>query len=151
PQSNGLAESAVRTIKEGLKKFQTGSLSMRLGKVRFNYRRTPLEDARSLSQRLLGYQIRSRLDTCLPPPVSFPLCSEGDTASKLCPGDSVWARNFGEGEKWLPGTVKETTGSRMITIKTSAGELKRHMDQIRPRESTAPAPPVSKTPEPPDQ
>lgn len=137
PQSNGLAERAVRTIKDGLKKLQVGSLPTRLARLLFNYRRTPQEDGHSPSQRLLGYQIRSRLDTCLPPPVAFPLSTQEDSESTPGPGDSVWARNFGEGERWLPGTVKGTTGSRMVTIQTDGGELQRHLDQVRPRQSPA--------------
>lgn len=88
PQSNGLAERAVRTIKDGPKKLPQGSLSTRLARLLFNYRRTPQGD-KSPSQRLLNYQIRSRLDTCLPPPLSFPLLMQEDTPCRLGPGDAV--------------------------------------------------------------
>ncbi|CAN7977922.1 unnamed protein product [Ixodes persulcatus] len=120
----------------GLKKVTHGNLSTRLAKILFAYRRTPLVDGTSPSQRLLGYQIRSRLDSCLPFPgaSSMPL---QEPRSKLWPGDPVWARNFGEGEKWLPGTVTTTTGARMVSVDTPLGEVRRHMDQIRSREPLA--------------
>ncbi|XP_064468795.1 uncharacterized protein K02A2.6-like [Ornithodoros turicata] len=41
PQSSGLAERAVRTIKTGLKKNVKGTLSTRLARILHSYRRTP--------------------------------------------------------------------------------------------------------------
>ncbi|KAH6936116.1 hypothetical protein HPB50_013431 [Hyalomma asiaticum] len=61
-----------------------------------------------------------------------------DTPCRLGPGDAVWARNFRDGEKWLPGTIKQLNGARIMTIQTSAGLLERHMDQFRLRDSLAP-------------
>ena len=40
PASNGLAERSVRSLKEGLKKFQNGSLSTRLCRFLYNQRKT---------------------------------------------------------------------------------------------------------------
>ncbi|KAH7963593.1 hypothetical protein HPB52_021669 [Rhipicephalus sanguineus] len=42
-----------------------------------------------------------------------------------------------EGERWLRGIVKTTTGFRMVTIQTATGELQRHLDQVRLRQSPA--------------
>ncbi|KAH6946639.1 hypothetical protein HPB50_014284 [Hyalomma asiaticum] len=47
---------------------------------------------------------------------------------RLGPGDAVWARKFGDGEKWLPGTIKELNCARMMIIQTLAGLLERHMN-----------------------
>ena len=41
PASNGLAERAVRTIKQGLRKMTEGSLSDRIARFLFQYRNTP--------------------------------------------------------------------------------------------------------------
>ena len=41
PASNGLAKRAVQTVKKGLKKLTTGTMSFRLAKVPFNYRIAP--------------------------------------------------------------------------------------------------------------
>ena len=40
PQSNGLAEQAVQSIKNGLKKVTTGNVRVRLAKILFVYRLT---------------------------------------------------------------------------------------------------------------
>ncbi|XP_077560851.1 uncharacterized protein LOC144175684 [Haemaphysalis longicornis] len=50
----------------------------------------------------------------------------------LPPDTAVYARNYGQGEKW-------TTGSRMVIIQTPAGVVRRHIDQVRSRPSPASA------------
>ncbi|XP_072144205.1 uncharacterized protein [Dermacentor andersoni] len=55
-------------------------------------------------------------------------------AIKYPPGSDVHARNYGAGSKWTPGHVKATSGERMVTVETSDGVIKRHVDQIRPRQ-----------------
>nr|XP_037285397.1 uncharacterized protein LOC119178308 [Rhipicephalus microplus] len=55
----------------------------------------------------------------------------------LPPGTAMYARNYGQGEKWTPGKVQSTAGSRMVTIQTPAGVVRRHIDQMRSRPSPA--------------
>ncbi|XP_042143933.1 uncharacterized protein LOC121834249 [Ixodes scapularis] len=136
PQSNGLAERAVRTIKEALKKMSEGTLEEKLVKVLFNYRRTPCHEGKSPSELLFGYLIRSRLDSCFPP---FPGSTQETEEWTLPPDTAVYARNYGQGEKWTPGKVQSTTGSRMVTIQTPTGVVRRHIDQVRSRPSPASA------------
>ncbi|XP_040076418.1 uncharacterized protein LOC115310936 isoform X2 [Ixodes scapularis] len=57
----------------------------------------------------------------------------------LPPDTAVYARNYGQGEKWTPGKVQSTTGSRMVTIQTPTGVVRRHIDQVRSRPSPASA------------
>lgn len=66
PQSNGLAERAVRTIKEGLKKNKRGTLQEKLSRFLFRYRSTPLESGKSPAQLLFGFQPRTRLSAHFP-------------------------------------------------------------------------------------
>lgn len=47
-------------------------------------------------------------------------------------GDFVWFRNFGRGEKWLPGTVR-ATGARNYEIEVDGEVQSRHVDQLRSR------------------
>nr|XP_037285709.1 uncharacterized protein K02A2.6-like [Rhipicephalus microplus] len=97
PQSNGLAERAVRTIKEGLKKNRVGTLQSRLAKFLLRYRTTPTREEQSPAERLFGFQPRTRLSTYL---------AEEDGAKReatangvpnsgkkeFAPGREVWSR-----------------------------------------------------------
>ncbi|XP_064483056.1 uncharacterized protein LOC135395898 [Ornithodoros turicata] len=48
-------------------------------------------------------------------------------------GDNVLVHNYGEREKWTAGTVKSTSGARMITVQTPSQVVRRHADQVRLR------------------
>ena len=62
PASNGLAERAVQTFKEGVKKL-TGTLETRLSRFLFAYRTTP-QTSTGISPAFLmfGRTLRTRLD-----------------------------------------------------------------------------------------
>lgn len=45
-------------------------------------------------------------------------------------GDSVLARNFGRGGKWVRGIVTEVLGSRHYIVKVAGNLWKRHADQL---------------------
>ncbi|XP_040071583.1 uncharacterized protein LOC115331590 isoform X2 [Ixodes scapularis] len=69
------------------------------------------------------------------------------------PHAAVWYRNFGQGEKWLPGVVESNHGARMTVVSTPGGNVRRHLDQLRLREvkaetSEAPAASGSAVPAP---
>ena len=70
PSSNGLAERAVKTFKEGMKKcigFSSESIECCLAKVLFQYRITPHSTTGiSPSELLFGQRIRSHLDFIQP-------------------------------------------------------------------------------------
>ena len=57
--SNGLAERAVQTMKDGLKKLVSGSLEMKLFQFPFKYRLTP---SLSPAEMMFGRPLRSQLD-----------------------------------------------------------------------------------------
>ena len=46
--------------------------------------------------------------------------------------DRVYVRNFGRGEKWIPGEIVKSTGPVSYKVKTNDGLLvRRHADQIK--------------------
>ncbi|XP_077565023.1 uncharacterized protein LOC144180556 isoform X2 [Haemaphysalis longicornis] len=57
--------------------------------------------------------------------------SQGQDDWTLLPETSVYVRNYGSGDKWIPGRVKTASGSRMATVETSGGLAQRHVDQVR--------------------
>ena len=63
PSSNGLAERAVKTVKEGIKKMAEGSLLDKLSRFLFHYRVTPQSTTGKAPAELMmgGRQLRSRL------------------------------------------------------------------------------------------
>lgn len=126
----------MRTIKDGLRKMQDGPLEDNLMRLLFHYRRTPQKEGKSPSDMLLGYQLRSRLDTCLPPRDEN--LSPGADDWTISPRSSVYVRNYGVGKRWTPGRVKSASGARMIAVDTPTGVVQRHIDQVRRRRESTP-------------
>ena len=63
PASNGLAERAVRTFKEGMRKLQTGSIITKLCRYLFNYRRTIHSvTGKSPAELMFGREFKFPLD-----------------------------------------------------------------------------------------
>ncbi|UYV75453.1 K02A2.6-like [Cordylochernes scorpioides] len=125
PNSNGLAERAVQTIKTGLKKVQQGSISQRLTEILLGYRRAPVASiGKSLSEMKFGHNIRSHLDLILPNPGK----SE-EPSFKV--GESVWYRTYKSGPNWDQASIKGFTGNRLVKLETAKGQVRRHWNQIR--------------------
>ena len=144
PASNGLVERAVQTIKKGLRKVTEGTLNTRLSKVLFTYRVTPhATTGVSPAELLLHYQPRTRLDLLFPQ-IADRVENQQSRQTKLhdrtaqqrnfTQGQAVYARNFREGERWIPGYVVEVTGPVSYNIELEDGRhWKRHQDHIRSR------------------
>ena len=67
PASNGLAERAVQTVKNGLKKMQPGPITDRLARLLFSYRTTPhTTTGTTPADLLLGRQLQTRFHKLYP-------------------------------------------------------------------------------------
>lgn len=142
PSSNGLAERAVRTFKEGMKKYTLGEIETRLARFLFHYRTTPHSTTgRSPAELLMGRCLRSPLDLIQPDAAEKVRQKQDqqkqnyDQHTKDRPvklGDAVFARNFGCGPRWLPGKVATIQGSSMVLIQLQSDgrTVRRHLDQI---------------------
>ena len=139
PASNGLAERAVKTVKEGLSKLKSGTIADRLFRFLFTYRNTPhsitgvspaelllgrrLHTPHSITgvspaELLLGRRLRSPLDL-LKPDLASRVAekqvyqkSEHDKQAReqnLSVGDAVFAKNFGRGKTWVLAVVTART------------------------------------------
>ena len=144
PSSNGLAERAVQVVKKGLKKIQDGTIRTRLAKVLLAYRTTPqVTTGRTPAELLLGRLPRTRLD--LLKPDTAQRVEHKQEAQKATHdararirtfevGDAVFAKNHGDGNKWLAGVITKRTGPVSFHIQLSDGRERRcHQDQIRSR------------------
>ena len=67
PASNGLAECAIQTFKQGIKRFHEGTVEAKLSHFLSQYRLTPhMTTGNFPAELLLGRQPRSRLDLLHP-------------------------------------------------------------------------------------
>ncbi|MCG8621136.1 MAG: DDE-type integrase/transposase/recombinase [Proteobacteria bacterium] len=144
PATNGLAERAVQIVKKGLKKEKGGTMASRLAKVLMAYRTTPQSTTGvSPSELLQGRRIRTRLDL-LKPNVTERVeqsqlkqkLSHDSTARRMqfSKGETVYAQNFGTGQKWMPAIFQDVTGPVSFLVKLEDDRLiRRHQDHLRRR------------------
>ena len=144
PASNGLAERAVQTFKEGFKRLQDGSINTRISRFLFKYRLTPHSSTGvSPAELMFGRKLRSQLDQIRPSLGERARQSQDqqklnhDKRSRsrsFTQNQQVYAKNYGPGPKWLPGVVVELEGSVLVQVRLADGRMvRRHVDQLHPR------------------
>ncbi|XP_043238246.1 uncharacterized protein K02A2.6-like [Amphibalanus amphitrite] len=149
PSSNGAAERAVQTAKNGLKAAlrDGGPLSRRLQKFLLAYRAAPhAVTGRSPAEMLLGRNVRTRLDLLRRDPEERSRDQQqrqwsaaGGQPRKFNVGDAVWARNYGGPHKWRRGAVAAQTGPVSYEIDVGSALWSRHADQLLAAGPTGPA------------
>ena len=146
PSSNGLAERAVQVFKEALRKSTAGDIETRLARFLFHYRSTPhTTTGVSPAELLLGRQLRTHLTLLQPDVAARVHTKQGQqkaghdqhARSRIFDiQDKVFVRNFGGGEKWLPGVVSDCKGPLSFIITLEDGRTKKcHIDHMRARTS----------------
>ena len=144
PSSNGLAERAVQTFKEGMRKMTDGSLETKLSRFLFKYRMTPQSTTGVSSAELMfGRRLRSHLDNVRPginrkTRQSQERQKQGhDRRARIREfqlNDLVYAKNHGSGDAWLPGKITAIHGSMLFTVQLEDGRIvRKHTDQLRSR------------------
>ena len=140
PSSNGLAERAVQTFKQGIKKLE-GTIENRIAQFLFRYRITPhTTTGTSPAELLMGRRLRCELDH-LHPDIARRVSEKQDTMiqTRQTPklrffkeGERVYAKSFNEKNKWIPATIQSRTGPVSYHIKLSDGRMaRRHVDHLR--------------------
>ena len=143
PAGNGLAEKAVGIFKSAMIKMGSKfSLRERIKRFLSRYRTTPhITTGVAPCELLCGRKLKTHLDL-LHPTVKQSV-SQHQQAQKLHHdktslerefgvNDRVYVRNFGRGEKWIPGEIVKSTGPVSYKFKTNDGLLvRRHADQIK--------------------
>ena len=142
PAGNGLAERAVGIFKTAMIKLGSKcSLRERVNRFLARYRSTPhVTTGVAPCELLCGRKIKTHLDLVHPTvqsSVSQHQCKQklnyDRTSSEREFGihDSVYVRNYGKGERWIPGQIVESTGPVSYKVRANDGLLmRRHADQI---------------------
>uniref|UniRef100_A0A8C2FFT4 Gypsy retrotransposon integrase-like protein 1 n=2 Tax=Cyprinus carpio TaxID=7962 RepID=A0A8C2FFT4_CYPCA len=137
PASNGLAERAVQTLKEGLKKMSGANIETNLSRFLFQYRITPqTTTGLAPAEMLLGRKPKSHLDL-LHPDVGEKVRVQQEKQKawhdrharerSFREGEAVFVRNFARGQRWLPGSIVKESGPRSCVVRLSDGrEVRRH-------------------------
>ena len=149
PSTNGLAERAVQSFKQGLKRTTGKSIQDRLSRFLFQYRTTPHSTTGvPPAELLMGRRLRTRFDL-LYPDISRKVESQqfrqklGHDNSKplrsFQTGDLVYVENFTSSPpKWMPGKVVKVTGPLSYQVEVESGAVvRRHVDNVRSRSDTA--------------
>ena len=122
PASNGLAERAVQTLKEGLKKLTSGCLETKLSRFLFQYRVTPhTTTGQTPAQLLMSRCLQTHLDQ-LHPNLSSKIQGKQQAQKErydqhtkprqFFPEEPVYVHNFAQGDSWLAGTIINAQGPR---------------------------------------
>ena len=158
PSSNGLAERAVKIVKQGLKKQAGGTMSDQISCLLFQYRITPQTTTGvTPAELLLGRKSKSRLDLLKPRVESR--VEERQSQQKaghdkraqsrqFHVGDSVFVRNHNQGDRWLSGTIIETSGPLSYKVRVQNGrDMRCHQDHLRKRDEVNTPPPTPESEE----
>ncbi|XP_043215920.1 uncharacterized protein K02A2.6-like isoform X2 [Amphibalanus amphitrite] len=149
PKSNGLAERAVQTVKQGLRKQGNGTLHTKLARVLFTYRSSPHSTTGVTPAELMtGRRMRTRLDCMLPSLQDRVVSSQWKMKERydrqaqrrtILPGMSVLVSQVsglagvGRTTRWLPGHCINISGLK-LTVRLDDGRvLQRHLDQVVPK------------------
>ena len=152
PSSNGLAERAVRIVKEGLRKLKDGTMTDRLSRILFQYRITPqTTTGMAPAELLIGRRLKSRLDILMPSLDERVRARQSQQklnhdkksrAQQFSIDDQVFVRNHAQGDKWLPGVISALSGPVSYRVKLQDSRIIRcHQDQLRPRAPAQPQDP----------
>ncbi|XP_037929091.1 uncharacterized protein K02A2.6-like [Teleopsis dalmanni] len=129
--SNGLAERFVRTFKTGMLKNIDGGLTIKNALVKYlsTYRFTPNTWGKIPAELLHGRKVRTLLSQVRQ--FHQPYDSKNNSNAQFQPNQSVFFRSYSRGEKWLKGTISRPLGKLLYIVKTDAGYVKRHSNQLR--------------------
>ena len=146
PASNGQAERALQTVKEGLKRGGGGTLETRLNRFLFHYRTTPHSTTGATpAELLMGRRPRTHLDIMHPDLATDVQTKQdkqiedrnkGTKKRELEIKDTVYLKNLPSTGSltWIQGIVVGKRGPRSYLVELPDGRVfRRHIDNLRSR------------------
>ena len=145
PASNGQAERMVRTFKESMKALRQGNIDTKFSRLLFKYRITPHSvTGNTPAEMLFKRQLRSAFHLLKPNQhirmegQQLNIEERSNRKERLRifeKEDLVWARNFGLGQKWMPGTVVKTLGAvnYEVLLEVTGTFVRRHVEHLLKR------------------
>ena len=141
PSTNGQAERIVQVLKSAITRARiTGEdIDTAVAKHMLIYRNTVHSTTRECpSMLLMKRKLRTRLDLLKPSVQRHVENKQNSSAERTASrylrqfqrGDTVIVRNYGTGDKWLPGKISEVLGTRNYLVETGGQLWKRHADQL---------------------
>ncbi|KYM95811.1 Uncharacterized protein K02A2.6 [Cyphomyrmex costatus] len=142
PQSNGLAERMVNTLKRSLELPTSSQKETRLNQVLYTYNYTPCEatpDHKSPAEIFFGRKFRTPLDIFTPTekPKSNLFHQQSQMKKQFDTHHGAKARHFVPGQqvqlsdgRRVPGKIVNIIGSTIARIRVDKGIIKRHFNQI---------------------
>ena len=150
PSSNGLAERFVQTFKQAMKAGERRGppISERILNFLLTYRVTPHSTTgQPPCELFLHRTLRTRFDL-IRPDLEKKVADKQEQQKeyhdrnargrKFNLGQEVMARNYGKGDKWMPGIVKKQNGPVSYTVLVDGMYWKRHVDQLRDKSTETP-------------
>lgn len=135
PASNGLAERFVRTFKTSVRKNIDDGMSIKNAVHKFlsTYRFMPNLEGTSPAELMRGRPVRTIWSQLLEP--SKKIHRKSSNSTKYQVNDNVYVRNYGKGRKWIPGIIQTKVGNVIFITSTKNGVCRRHVNQMKPRNS----------------
>ena len=150
PSSNGLAERFVQTFKQAMKAGERRGppISERILNFLLTYRVTPHSImGQPPCELFLHRALRTRFDL-IHPDLEKKVADKQEQQKKyhdqhargrkFSLGQEVMARNYGKGNKWMPGIIKKQNGPVSYTVLVDGMCWERHADQLRDKSTEAP-------------
>ena len=145
PSSNGMAERAVQTFKQGLKNMKKSDVRTKVNRFLFRYRCTPHSVTGSTpAELLMNRRLRTPLDLLRPSLRDRVKRKQEDQKKyhdntkpvrEFKVNDKVFVENYsGRGNRWWSGVVVEVTGPVSYKVALDDSRIvRRHVDQMRSR------------------
>ncbi|XP_064462614.1 uncharacterized protein K02A2.6-like [Ornithodoros turicata] len=139
PATNKQAERMVGELKRALSRGGPGTLACRISRFLSKQHTTCHAKTGNTPARLMfGRELPSLLDALKPAKDTPNRCDELPKSRTPVDGQVVLVKNFTGKPAWLQGRVVRRVGQRSWIVQTANGDVRRHIDHIKLRQTIQP-------------